>query len=102
MHNNTNIFFKLYRLWNAERKAFNNKNAFLGVVGHELRTSLQAIISSIDVIISKAEFSSSKQHFDRLENAAIKMERQMKDITDFAKIDNGNIEVNKSSLNLND
>ena len=37
----------------SEKKSFNNKNAFLGVLGHELRTSLQAIISSVEVIIQK-------------------------------------------------
>ncbi|AHG20665.1 hypothetical protein Z042_14360 [Chania multitudinisentens RB-25] len=90
--------FKLNKLLDSEKKAFNNKNAFLGVVGHELRTSLQAIISSIDVVIRNNDYN--KQHFHRLENAATKMERQMKDLAEFAKIDNGYVEINKSSFNL--
>ncbi|MDI9110489.1 hybrid sensor histidine kinase/response regulator [Serratia marcescens] len=83
----------------SEKKSFNNKNAFLGVLGHELRTSLQAIISSVEVIIQKKD-STAFDHFERLENAAMKMERQMKDLAEFAKVDNGNVEIKKSSFNL--
>lgn len=83
----------------SEKKSFNNKNAFLGVLGHELRTSLQAIISSVEVITQK-EDGTAFNHFERLENAAMKMERQMKDLAEFAKVDNGNVEIKRSSFNL--
>lgn len=83
----------------SEKKSFNNKNAFLGVLGHELRTSLQAIISSVEVITQQKDVVAFS-HFERLENAAMKMERQMKDLAEFAKVDNGNVEIKISSFNL--
>ncbi len=83
----------------SEKKSFNNKNAFLGVLGHELRTSLQAIISSVEVITQQKDVATFS-HFERLENAAMKMERQMKDLAEFAKVDNGNVEIKISSFNL--
>lgn len=83
----------------SEKKSFNNKNAFLGVLGHELRTSLQAIISSVEVITQQKGVVAFS-HFERLENAAMKMERQMKDLAEFAKVDNGNVEIKISSFNL--
>lgn len=83
----------------SEKKSFNNKNAFLGVLGHELRTSLQAIISSVEVIIQKKD-GTAFNHFERLENAAMKMERQMKDLAEFAKVDNGNVEIKIASFKL--
>lgn len=83
----------------SEKKSFNNKNAFLGVLGHELRTSLQAIISSVEVIIQKKD-GTTFNHFERLENAAMKMERQMKDLAEFAKVDNGNVEIKIASFKL--
>ncbi|AEF43490.1 integral membrane sensor hybrid histidine kinase [Serratia sp. AS12] len=83
----------------SEKKSFNNKNAFLGVLGHELRTSLQAIISSVEVITQKKD-GTAFNHFERLENAAMKMERQMKDLAEFAKVDNGNVEIKIASFNL--
>ncbi|HDU2462771.1 TPA: HAMP domain-containing histidine kinase, partial [Klebsiella pneumoniae] len=76
-----------------------NKNAFLGALGHELKTSLQAITSSIEIISLKNSELDSK-HIERLENAAKRMENQMKDLAEFAKVDNGNIVVNNISFNL--
>ena len=40
------------------------------------------------------------KHIERLENAAKRMENQMKDLAEFAKVDNGNIVVNNISFNL--
>lgn len=92
--------WKTNKLLDSEKKAFNNKNAFLGIVGHELRTSLQAIISSIDVLVNNKGNRLSEQQISRLENSAVKMEMQMKDLSEFAKIDNGNVEINEASFNL--
>lgn len=96
------VAFQLYKtnkLLEAEKSAFNNKNAFLGALGHELKTSLQAITSSIEIISLKNSELDSK-HIERLENAAKRMENQMKDLAEFAKVDNGNIVVNNISFNL--
>ncbi|WP_061800660.1 ATP-binding response regulator [Serratia ficaria] len=96
------VAFQLYKtnkLLDAEKIAFNNKNAFLGVLGHELKTSLQAITSTIEVISLTCKSVELKQ-IERLENASMKMESQMKDLAEFAKVDNGNIEINRASFNL--
>ena len=91
---------KTNRLLDSEKKAFNNKNAFLGIVGHELRTSLQAIISSIDIISKKHNLNQDDPQFSRLESAVAKIEMQMKDLSEFAKVDNGNIQINEIQFNL--
>jgi signal transduction histidine kinase/ActR/RegA family two-component response regulator len=80
-----------------KKQAFENKNAFLGVLGHELRTSLQAIISSIDLLKDGTHDDKSIQI---LERAANQMERQMYDLSEFAKVDNGIIEINETFFNL--
>ncbi|AYN25678.1 hybrid sensor histidine kinase/response regulator (plasmid) [Buttiauxella sp. 3AFRM03] len=91
---------KTNKLLFSERTAIANKNAFLGVVVHELRTSLQAIISAIDVITNSNNKMVEKNQLQRLETAAGKMERQMKDLAEFAKIDNGYIDINKSFFKI--
>lgn len=91
--------YKLNKLYVSEKLAYKNKNAFIGVLSHELKTSLQAIISTIEVISQKSNGVDIKQ-IDRLENAAMKMESQMKDVTEFAKLDNGNVEINITPFNL--
>lgn len=84
----------------SEKKAFNNKNAFLGKLGHELRTTLQAIVSSIEVIIYSPDEKANKNGLLRLESAVSQIEQQMNDLAEYAKIDNGSIKINKSVVNI--
>ncbi|MGP2817038.1 ATP-binding response regulator [Serratia marcescens] len=84
----------------SEKKAFNNKNAFLGKLGHELRTTLQAIVSSIEVIIFSPDEKANKNVLRRLESAVSQIEQQMNDLAEYAKIDNGSIKINKSVVNI--
>lgn len=84
----------------SEKKAFNNKNAFLGKLGHELRTTLQAIVSSIEVIIFSPEEKANENVLRRLESAVSQIEQQMNDLAEYAKIDNGSIKIKKSIVNI--
>ncbi|HGM6879029.1 TPA: ATP-binding protein [Serratia marcescens] len=84
----------------SEKKAFNNKNAFLGKLGHELRTTLQAIVSSIEVILYSPGGASNKNVLHRLEGIVSQIEQQMNDLAEYAKIDNGSIKINKSVVNV--
>ncbi|MCY2000403.1 hybrid sensor histidine kinase/response regulator [Klebsiella pneumoniae] len=92
----------LNRLLESEKKAFNNKNAFLGKLGHELRTTLQAIVGSIESIIYSPQQVPNQNTLHRLENAVSQLERQMNDLAEYAKIDNGALKINKSTVNIAD
>ncbi|MGP3127614.1 ATP-binding response regulator [Serratia marcescens] len=84
----------------SEKKSFNNKNAFLGKLGHELRTSLQAIVGSIELIMNTKDKKVDELVIRRLENAATQIERQMSDLSEYAQIDNGAVKINKSDFNI--
>ncbi len=86
----------------SEKKAFNNKNAFLGKLGHELRTTLQAIVSSIEVIIFSPDEKTNENVLRRLESAVSQIEQQMNDLAEYAKIDNGSIKIHKTIVNIGD
>ncbi|BEN04662.1 hypothetical protein SMETH2_47930 (plasmid) [Serratia marcescens] len=86
----------------SEKKAFNNKNAFLGKLGHELRTTLQAIVSSIEVIIFSPDEKPNENVLRRLESAVSQIEQQMNDLAEYAKIDNGSIKIHKTIVNIGD
>lgn len=96
------VFFirKSHQLLVSEKAAFASKNSFLGIVGHELRTSLQIIISAIDVVTNMSGEKIRKGALQRLVMAVAKMERQMKDLTEFAKIDNGYIDIKNTYFQL--
>ncbi|HIB5709392.1 TPA: sensor histidine kinase, partial [Klebsiella pneumoniae] len=91
---------KINRLLLSERAAFASKNAFLGMVGHELRTSLQAIVSIIDVVTNNLSGGIKSGQIERLETAVSKMERQLNDLAEFAKIDNGSVEIKNTYNSL--
>ncbi|QPT12929.1 response regulator [Serratia rubidaea] len=74
-------------------KATHSKNAFLGAIGHELRTSLQSIMSAIDVLMNTNVSTEHVDTFQRLETAAQQIETQMKDLTDYAHLDSGMMEL---------
>lgn len=74
-------------------KATRTKNAFLGAIGHELRTSLQSIMSAIDVLVNTKVSAEHADTFQRLETAAQQVESQMKDLTDYAHLDSGMMEL---------
>lgn len=86
----------------SEKKAFNNKNAFLGKLGHELKTTLQAIVSSIEVIMYAPDNKANQSVLLRLESAVSQIEQQMNDLAEYAKIDNGSLRINNSSFNISD
>ncbi|MFS7166833.1 ATP-binding protein [Serratia proteamaculans] len=81
-------------------KATRTKNAFLGAIGHELRTSLQSIMSAIDVLVNTKVSTEHADTFQRLETAAQQIESQMKDLTDYAHLDSGMMELRIASFDV--
>lgn len=81
-------------------KAIRTKNAFLGAIGHELRTSLQSIMSAIDVLVNTKVSTEHADTFQRLETAAQQIESQMKDLTDYAHLDSGMMELRIAAFDV--
>lgn len=82
-------------------KATRTKNAFLGAIGHELRTSLQSVMSAIDVLVNTRVSAEHADTFQRLETAAQQIESQMKDLTDYAHLDSGMMELRIRQIIVN-
>lgn len=84
----------------AAREAARAKNVFLGMIGHELRTPLQTIISSIDLLAARPHDDRDTKVIRRLESAAQRLETQMRDLSDYAKLGAGKLELRKSVFNV--
>jgi signal transduction histidine kinase/ActR/RegA family two-component response regulator len=84
----------------SEREAARSKNVFLGMISHELRTPLQTIISSIDILTSRQHDERNTKVIRRLESAALRLDTQMKDLTDYARLGAGKLELRKSLFNV--
>jgi signal transduction histidine kinase/CheY-like chemotaxis protein len=73
----------------AARRALVNKNTMLGMISHELRTPLQTIISSIDLLALHQQKTQQKDSavVTRLGEASVQLEAQLKDLTDYVRLD---------------
>lgn len=82
-----------------EKNAVFSKNAFLAKVSHELRTSLQVIIGTIDNL-TEDRYKDDNDDIQRLNNATNKILRQIKDLTDYVRIDSGIINITQSKFSI--
>ncbi|NIE68718.1 ATP-binding protein [Burkholderia sp. Ax-1719] len=82
----------------AAREASNAKDAFLGMISHELRTPLHAIVSSIELLGFNSHSESDRKVIYRLETAARQLEAQMKDLTDYARLGAGKLELRQEEF----
>jgi signal transduction histidine kinase len=77
----------------AAREASLAKDAFLGMISHELRTPLHAIVSSIELLGFNFHSEADRRVIRRLETAARQLEAQMRDLTDYARLGAGKLEL---------
>jgi signal transduction histidine kinase/ActR/RegA family two-component response regulator len=77
----------------AAREASQAKDAFLGMISHELRTPLHAIVSSVELLELNLHSESDRRIIQRLETGARHLEAQMRDLTDYARLGAGKLEL---------
>jgi two-component system, sensor histidine kinase len=77
----------------AAREASLSKDAFLGMISHELRTPLHAIVSSIELLGFNFHSEADRKVIQRLDTAARHLEAQMRDLTDYARLGAGKLEL---------
>ncbi|QGZ58018.1 response regulator [Paraburkholderia acidiphila] len=82
----------------AAREASMAKDAFLGMISHELRTPLHAIVSSIELLGFNSHSEADRKVIYRLETAARQLEAQMKDLTDYARLGAGKLELRQEEF----
>ncbi len=82
------------------RELARTKDVFLGMISHELRTPLQTIFSSIDLLTGRKQDQYDAKVIHRLEGAASRLETQMKDLTDYARLGAGKLEIRKSAFDI--
>jgi len=78
------------------REAGVAKDTFLGMISHELRTPLHAIVSSVELLGLNARGDADRKIMQRLEAGARHLEAQMRDLTDYARLGAGKLELRMS------
>jgi signal transduction histidine kinase/ActR/RegA family two-component response regulator len=77
----------------AAREASVAKDTFLGMISHELRTPLHAIVSSVELLGLSLRDDADRKIIQRLETGARHLEAQMRDLTDYARLGAGKLEL---------
>ncbi len=77
----------------AARETAVAKDTFLGMISHELRTPLHAIVSSIELLGLNLRGEADRKIIQRLETGARHLEAQMRDLTDYARLGAGKLEL---------
>ncbi|WP_277185149.1 ATP-binding protein [Caballeronia sp. BR00000012568055] len=77
----------------AAREAGVAKDTFLGMISHELRTPLHAIVSSVELLGLNLHAAADRKIIERLEAGARHLEAQMRDLTDYARLGAGKLEL---------
>jgi signal transduction histidine kinase len=75
---------------------------FINIAAHELRTPIQPIISSSDVLLSKIKDSKYRELLDIVSRNANRLRRLAEDILDVSKIDSHSLLLHKEHFNINE
>ncbi|WP_179414350.1 PAS domain S-box protein [Mucilaginibacter sp. E4BP6] len=76
------------------------KDMFISVMSHEIRTPLNAVIGMSRLLIDNNPLESQKENLDILQFSAENLMTLINDVLDFTKIETGNIELEKTEVNL--
>lgn len=84
------------------RDLLRKKNLFISSIYHELASSTQAIVMSVDILRCEDSNGEVKEEVDRIDYHANKIIEQTKEVYDYSKIELGVAKVNCSSFLLSE
>ena len=76
------------------------KDMFISVMSHEIRTPLNAVIGMSHLLLEDSPLDSQKENLNVLKFSAENLMMLINDVLDFAKIDSGNVELEKIKVNI--
>jgi signal transduction histidine kinase len=75
------------RLHRAESEAQQSKERFLAMLSHEIRSPLQAMLGSIELLAMKVRGGPEQRAVDRLRQAAAQLDTHLRDVTEYTRLD---------------
>lgn len=91
---------KLEKAIGKEKMAVQQKTMFISAVNHELRTPLQSLTGTIEVLSRMAKSSPMEKFVDRINRASEQIVAQMRDIGEYSRLEAGVLTARKTSFLL--
>lgn len=76
------------RLRQSERDSQDSKERFLAMLSHEIRSPLQTMLGSIDLLALKVQTPPEHRAIERLRHAAAQLDTHLRDVTEFTRLEN--------------
>lgn len=76
------------RLRATEKAGHESKERFLAMLSHEIRSPLQAMLGSIDLLALKAHSPPERRAIDRIRLAASQLDTHLRDVTEYTRLEN--------------
>jgi len=67
------------------------KTTVLGIISHELKSPLQTIISSVDLLANRVKTPRELEVLERLNSGASRLQAHMQDLTEYARLESGRV-----------
>ena len=83
-----------------ERQHHQGKERLLAMLSHDIRGPLQAMLTSVDLLASKAQDAASVRAVQRLETVAGQLDRHLRDLIAFNQLDSPDLTIEHRSYDL--
>jgi two-component system, sensor histidine kinase LadS len=94
------LMLKLEQAVEMEKMAVQQKTIFISAVNHELRTPLQSMTGSIEVLSIMAKSSPMEKFVEKIKRASEQIVAQMRDIGEYSRLEAGVLTVRKTNFSL--
>lgn len=88
------------RLRATELASHQSKERFLAMLSHEIRSPLQAMLGSIDLLALKAQTPPERRAVDRIRTAASQLDTHLRDVTEYTRLENPSWQLQAASVDL--
>jgi signal transduction histidine kinase len=88
------------RLRKSELKAQAEKERFLAMLSHEIRSPLQAMLGSIDLLSIKVQGNTERRAVERLRQAASQLDTHLRDVTEYSRMDAPSWQLHVDTVNV--
>jgi signal transduction histidine kinase len=83
-----------------ERAAHKNKEQMLAMISHEIRSPLQTMLSSVDLLSAKVTDAVSTRALGRLSAVTQQLDRHLRDLVEFTRLDNPELAIEMRPYDL--